>query len=60
MKCQDDAGCAKDAVGTDIQGWRLCREHLDLSQHVQRLLNAELKRAGHPELIPEEFRLENN
>jgi hypothetical protein len=61
MKCQEEDGCEKEAVGTDIQGLHLCREHLSFSQFVQRLCNQGLTEIGHPELIPPEFRTgENN
>jgi hypothetical protein len=58
MRCQDPDGCEREAVGTDIVGTPLCREHLDFSALVQRLLNKQLRDAGHPELIPPEAREE--
>ena len=63
-KCEDEllggSPCDRDAVGTDIGGNALCREHLDFSLMVQRALNAGLDEAGHPELVPDWARLDTN
>lgn len=61
-KCHDgDLGgspCDRDAVGTDIGGSPLCREHLDFSIMVQRMFNAAIVERGHPELVPDSARLD--
>lgn len=59
MKCQDD-GCTKDAVGTDVAGTHLCKEHLYFSLYVQRMCNKYLDESGHPELVPDWAREKQN
>lgn len=60
MNCQEEGGCDKEAVGTDVAGTHLCREHLNFSEFVQRLLNAELKKMGVENLIPDFAKLDKN
>lgn len=60
IKCQEPDGCEKEAVGTDIQGWHLCRKHLNFSAAVQRLCNQALIDMGREDLIPPEFRQDVN
>lgn len=60
MKCEEpNVNCQEESVGKDIQGWNLCQKHLDFSIWVQRMCNKYLDLSGHPELVPDEFRLED-
>lgn len=57
MKCEEpEEDCPEEAVGQDIQGWNLCRDHLAFSTMVQKLCNASLDGHGMGHLVPIEFR----
>jgi hypothetical protein len=59
MKCQEESGCDREAVGTDVVGEHLCQEHLAFSAFVQRVLNKELKDSGKEDLIPDYAKIED-
>lgn len=57
MRCEEEGiNCPNEAVGQDIRGSNLCRDHLAFSVMVQRLCNAALDDAGRPDLVPLEYR----